>query len=293
MVSVVIPTKNRPKLLGRAINSVIGQTYGDFECIVVDDGSDIPASRVLKRFDDPRVRCIRYDTSRGASAARNSGIRASSGRYIAFLDDDDEWIKTKLEKQVDLIKKLDESVGLIHCWMLRINDETGEVVNSVKPELRGEIFEKTLARQPLGNVSCWLVRRPVLRELNGFDESLPRGNDGDFLRRLCLSERVDYVPQVLVRYHLEHERQQITRSDCEGIRNAITGQKVKLEKFETQLAKLPRQRSKIHSQIAYRYGQLHEWTECLHHFWIALRTDLFSLRTYYDVYRIIVSLIGK
>lgn len=293
MVSVIIPTKNRPNLLERALDSVSLQTYDNLECIVVDDGSDTPASEVVDRIGDPRIRCIRHETSKGASAARNSGIRASEGRYLAFLDDDDEWLPTKLEKQVKAIEESPDSVGLVHCWMVRINDENGQVESFVKPALDGSIFKYVLSRQPLGNVSCWLVHRSMALELGGFDETLPRGNDGDFLRRLCLKRKVDCVPQVLVRYHLDHGHRQITRSDFEGIRNAIRSQQVKLEKFDIQLKTLPRQRASIHSRIAYRYGQLRDWNNCLHHFKKAFRSDPRSLRTVRDAAALIIDMISN
>src|SRR5688572_26839751 len=96
-VSVVIPTHNRPLMLRRAIDSVLAQTYQDFEIIVVDDGLRERSDNVVKLFEDDRIRYISHEQEHGAPAARNTGIKNSNGELIAFLDDDDEWLPQKLE----------------------------------------------------------------------------------------------------------------------------------------------------------------------------------------------------
>src|SRR5690348_13147078 len=102
-VSVIIPTHNRSDFLRNAITSVLNQTYQDFEIIVVDDGSTDNTSEVVANFSDERITFIRHDTNKGGSAARNTGILASKCDYIAFLDDDDEWLPDKLRKQMEIL----------------------------------------------------------------------------------------------------------------------------------------------------------------------------------------------
>src|SRR4051812_4583959 len=99
-VSVVLPTYNRASVLQRSIKSVLAQSFGDLELIVVDDGSTENIRSVASAFRDPRVIYIRIHHSRGAGAARNEGIRRARAEWIAFQDSDDEWLATKLEKQV-------------------------------------------------------------------------------------------------------------------------------------------------------------------------------------------------
>lgn len=103
-VSVVIPTYDRAAVLPRAIDSVLGQTVEDLELLVVDDGSTDRAPDVVAGYADDRVRCLRHEQNRGASAARNSGIEAASGDYVAFLDSDDEWLAGKLETQLAVLE---------------------------------------------------------------------------------------------------------------------------------------------------------------------------------------------
>ena len=104
-VSVIITTYNRAHLVGKAIKSVLNQTFQDFELIVVDDGSTDNTEEVINSFNDTRIRYIRHKINKGGNAARNTGLRNSKGEYIAFLDSDDEWLPEKLERQLEVFKK--------------------------------------------------------------------------------------------------------------------------------------------------------------------------------------------
>jgi glycosyltransferase involved in cell wall biosynthesis len=99
VVSVVIPTYNRPQFVRGAVRSVLAQTFLDFELIVIDNGSVDDTSNVIRSFDDPRVRCVRIEINNGVSPARNRGIELARGEFIAFLDDDDEWLPDKLTRR--------------------------------------------------------------------------------------------------------------------------------------------------------------------------------------------------
>ena len=101
-ISVIIPVHNRAKLILRALASVRAQTYAEFEILVVDDGSTDGLSETLGQLDEPRLRVLRHTLRQGAASARNTGIRASTGEYLAFLDSDDEWMPNKLERQLEL-----------------------------------------------------------------------------------------------------------------------------------------------------------------------------------------------
>jgi len=196
-VSVIIPTYNRAHLVGRAIRSVLNQTYQDFEIIVVDDGSTDNTEEVVKSFNDPRIRYIRHEENRGGSAARNTGIRAARGEYIAFLDDDDYWLPTKLDKQVQVAKKSSPSVGMIYTGLAFIEVKINKVVKIFRPQYRGKLtLEEMFAWT--APTPTMLVRKECLNAVGGFDEKLPRYQDPDLGVRLAQEFEFDYVEDILV-----------------------------------------------------------------------------------------------
>jgi len=292
LVSVITPTYNRFDLLPRAIRSVLGQTYTNLECIVVDDGSTDDTERVVRQFTDERLVYLRHETNRGASASRNTGIARAKGELVAFLDDDDEWLPAKLEKQVPLIQSLPANIGMVYCWM-DYYDNQGQIVKKHRPTYRGYVFPYVLDQQRIGGCPTLLVRRPVIEQVGGFDESLPRGNDGDFIRRVCLEYEVDLVPEVLVKVHVGHDSERISWNDERGIRGAIKGQRIKLTKFKGVLAKYPRQTANIYAIIAYHYSQLDNWSRSFTFYRKAVMTFPFSVKIYTNLLRSLKQRIRK
>lgn len=256
-VSVIIPTHNRQRLIRRAVRSVLNQTYSDLECIVVDDASSDDTAQVMQTIGDDRVSYLRHDRNRGASGARNTGIRAARGSLIAFLDDDDEWLPEKLAKQVPLLKSLPEAYAMVYCWMDYL-DNAGLVVQQRHPTHRGDVFKFVLVKQGLAGCPTLLVRRSVVDEINGFDESLPRGNDGDFIRRVCRAYKVEVVPEVLVHVHVGHGHERITSDTDRGIRNHLRAQQAKLDKFPQELRKHPHLKAMLLANIGSSYLRLGE-----------------------------------
>lgn len=262
------------------MSSVLNQTYEPLELIVVDDASDDGTADLVDSFDDPRVSYYAHETRRYASAARNTGINSARGEYIAFLDDDDEWLATKLAKQVALITGAPKDVGMVYCWMDHF-DARGQLVGETHPTLRGHVFPQMLDRPRLGGCPTLLVRREVFDRIGGFDEQLPRGNDGDFMRRVCLKYAVDVVPEVLVHVHLGHGHERITSFDEQGIRNSLKSHRAKLLKFREELPKYPTQTASIYASIAHHYSQLGEWKNSVAFYLKAVRTAPTSGHVYF------------
>lgn len=285
VVSVVIPTHNRATLLCRAIASVLSQSFNELECIVVDDGSTDNTAQAVAAIQDSRLVYLRHETSRRASAARNTGIRHARGKYIAFLDDDDEWLQDKLKLQIDLLSKLPGTVGMVYCWLDYFSGD--EKVNEHHPRLRGNVFPYVLDRQAIGNSSTLLVRREAVERVTGFDESLPRGNDGDFIRRVSREYEVDYVPEVLVKVYVDHGHERITREDRTGIVNGINSQKDKLKKFSKELEEYPVMRANILAHIGRGYGLLGEFRESANYFRKAIKTAPLSKDVYLAILRVL------
>lgn len=200
-VSVVIPTYKRDAVVSRAIDSVLTQTYDDYEIVVVDDCSTDNTRAVVEGYDDDRVRYVRHDENRGACSARNTGIEHSNGRYVAFLDSDDEWDETKLAKQVKCMKRAPESVGVVYTgYRVKRSDsvELGQV-----PSKRGDVHRDQLAKDWVSPTSAVLVERECFESVSMFDTGLAARQDYDMWLRLSRHYEFDYVKEPLVTLHAD------------------------------------------------------------------------------------------
>jgi len=197
-VSIVIPTFNRAALLTRALASVRRQTHCDWEAIVVDDGSADATAAAVAGFDDRRIRYLRHAANRGGSAARNTGIRAARGDFIAFLDDDDEWVDEKLEEQ---LRALGDADAIVCTATLN-----GKAFLKHRPKDHLDLRDLRKGTFVAGGTGTLLARAHVFNDI-GFDEQLPRGQDWDVFIRIAQGYRVRYLNKPLVKYNEgEHAR---------------------------------------------------------------------------------------
>ena len=198
-VTVVLPTHNRPSLVKRAVESVVQQTYRDWELIIVDDAStqDIASGVAEVLRDDRRVRLVRRTVNGGASAARNTGIEHARGRFVGFLDDDDEYLDHKLAHQVHQLESAPEDVVGVAGAQVGTSAGIGQQTGGEASELRREqLLDFDVWFVQIGSV---LLRRDAVVEL-GFDESLPVIQDWDLYVRLLERHRMlrDREPVVLM-----------------------------------------------------------------------------------------------
>ena len=202
-VTVVIPTYNRAHFIGRAIHSALAQTYSDIEVVVVDDGSTDDTQTQIESLaqTDGRVRYLGHKTNRGAQAARNTGIRAARGRYIALLDSDDEWLPDKLVMQMAVFKQGPPNLGVVHCGY-RTKHTDGQLPQDKCFALRGNIYRALLASYGLGPTSIFVVKKEHLERSGLFNEQVRAWQEWDMCIRLARHCEFDYVPQSLVIYHL-------------------------------------------------------------------------------------------
>lgn len=199
-VSVVIPTYNREQWLANALDSVLAQTYGDYEILVVDDGSTDATQRVVARYG-ARIRYL-YQDNAGVSAARNKGILEAHGEWVAFLDSDDEWLPEKLERQLDCIDRHPELVMV--ASNVQIDDGVHKLLYF---DIRGKSFNngpEHIIHNPLSAFceinffpSSLLVKRAALLQAGLFDENLRLYEDRDLGCRLALSGALGVLAQPL------------------------------------------------------------------------------------------------
>ena len=210
-VSVILPTYNRAGTLGRAVESVLNQSFRDLELIVVDDGSTDDTEHYLKDImhSDKRVKYLKLQTNSGAPNARNAGISVATGKYIAFQDSDDEWLEGKLIKQVQLIKALPEDVGMVYCFVRFVkNDGSSRITNKRKFMPETTDLYKTFLRDMWymdGMVlqGC-LFRRNVFELCGCFDENILTTEDKEFLLRVSKEFKFYCIDEPLVnRYRVD------------------------------------------------------------------------------------------
>lgn len=207
LVSVIITTYCRPvQMLLRAVNSVRNQTYQNLEIIVVDDSPEEYSERENVRqfvlsLNDDRIRYIAHEKNRGACAARNTGIVAANGKYIAFLDDDDEWLEDKISEQVSVIEACDDQTALVYCNTYCARDSSGKWEKEEHELLAGYVYDKLILSNFIGSTSYPLIRTEALRQIGCFDPLMKSAQDYDVWLRISQKYKIAYTEKVLAVYH--------------------------------------------------------------------------------------------
>lgn len=204
-VSVILACYNGEGWIAEAIESVLNQIYGNIELLIIDDGSSDDSREIVKQYEsDKRIRYI-FQQNRGFSAANNTGIRHAKGALVAFIGQDDIWLKNKLKEQIRCLKE-DQRVGIVHSDLYHINEE-GDIVKRRRPhipdtETRRELIEYLFFH----NFICFqtaLVRRDCFKNGNLFDERMAAFSDHDLWLRIAGNTDLEFVNKPLVkkRYH--------------------------------------------------------------------------------------------
>ncbi|TDX42928.1 glycosyl transferase family 2 [Halanaerobium congolense] len=256
LVSVVIPTYKRPDMLGRAIDSVLNQTYDNIEIVVVDDNDEDSEYRketeefMDKYADNDNLVYLKHTENKGGSAARNTGIKTSEGEYIAFLDDDDIWVNTKLKKQIEVFKN-NNNLGLVYCRMYSFKNNTGEVYHKKKIKLvNGSIYTDMLEMNYIGTPTA-LVKKICFQKVGLFDIELLSRQDHDMFLRISKNYDIDYVDEFLVKFS-SHDNK-ISRN----INSKEKGWKIFLSKWENELNEFPKEKKKLYDNYYFEMAKLY------------------------------------
>ena len=213
-VSVILTTyKRSPEMVERALVSIENQTYKNLEIIVVDDSpSDYmfvkDVENTVKKH--AQVMYIKHSHNMGACVARNTGLKKATGKYVCFLDDDDEFVSNKIDVQLRKIKE-DSSIAMVYCNCFLLNEETGQVSVRKQTFHNGNIYYKLLEKNFVGTTSFPLIRTKCIKKLGGFDPQMTACQDYEMWLRICKDYRVDYVEDPLVIYHY-HGGEQISKN---------------------------------------------------------------------------------
>lgn len=207
LVSVVIPTYSRNEALERALNSILNQTYRNLDIIVVDDNScdsvyRIFVQRIIEKYaSDQRIHYIQNPKNLGGAAARNVGIEAAKGEYIAFLDDDDEYYPQKIEKQLQVfLDSASDKLALVYCD-LEHRGVNNRVDCVVRKRHKGNCLYKAIEDDCLASTSMWMVKKILLESVGNFSIVPCKQDSMVILKLLEKGYEVDYVPKILCIYH--------------------------------------------------------------------------------------------
>jgi glycosyltransferase involved in cell wall biosynthesis len=203
-VTIVVPTRDRARVIRRTVDSIAAQSFRDWELIVVDDGSSDNTAAIVRAHGDPRVRCEVKGPPHGCPNARNHGAALARGRFIAFQDSGDEWHPDKLAVQVEAMARLPESVAMVYSSLTRVFPDGREQRLDCPVFKVGEAgrYERALAMGVSGIYpQTALIRAAAFRSLGGFDERLRSWEDLEFFIRLAKSWDLHFVPGHFTRLH--------------------------------------------------------------------------------------------
>ncbi|MCJ8280166.1 MAG: glycosyltransferase [Rivularia sp. ALOHA_DT_140] len=197
--SIIIPAYNAIKYLPETLESVLKQSFTDFEVFIIDDGSYDNIVEWVDGIQDSRVKFI-SQKNKGVSAARNLGISNASGEYIAFLDADDLWESSKLEKQLQYLAE-NPSVGLIHAEMALIDEESKSLGRKFTSDIEGNALKQLLEQNTIVTSSV-IVRRSCLEKVGNFDNNLTSSEDWELWVRIALHYSIAIIKEPLVFYRI-------------------------------------------------------------------------------------------
>lgn len=289
-VSVIISTYKRSDTIERAIKSVLNQTYHNIELIVVDDNiinsrEHLKTEEIVKKYKE--VKYIKNRTNLGGGGTRNVGIKESQGEYIAFLDDDDEFLPTKIEKQLNLYLS-DPSLGLIYCYMDNV-DGKGNHLSFYKRDYEGfAIYGHML--DFIATTSTYLIRKDVLIDVNMFDNVSSQQDARLVLKILGKGYAIKRINEPLIKLYI-HDGERITKVSDKYI-NDVNDYYNECKKYYNRLNYNQRQNIdfKFYNQICNLYIQNNNYKKALLYIWKLICTDIFNFRWIYNLFKIVKKL---
>ncbi|MGD0976845.1 MAG: glycosyltransferase [Minisyncoccia bacterium] len=270
-ISIIIPTHNRPELLKKAIVSVLGQTFEDFEVVVVDDGLEKRADKIIKEFNDSRIKYIQHQEEKGGSAARNTGIKAASGKFIAFLDDDDEWLPEKLEIQMDKFENTTDNIGFCFSAVTNIYNDGAE--NSKVPAGENDFFEAALMRAKTFLNVTLIIKRFVFDNIGFFDEQLPSHQESDLVIRMAKKYKGLGIDLPLVRVNMLRDHDSVGKS----LKRGIVGKEMILCKHWEDFKNKPNILARRYFELGLSYRNNSQFTKAGDMFEKAMKNDFLFL----------------
>lgn len=246
LVSILTITHNRANLIHRCIESIQKQTYSNYEHIIIDGASTDDTEQVVMGYSDPHIRYTKIE-EKGPAVQMQKAFELSKGELITFLDDDDEYLPEKVEKQVDCFARVNSNVGMVYCWMTYYDSNNppmsgGKAIRYHNPTARGNVSALSVSGPNICGTPTLMVRREIIDELGciyrndiGF-----QGSDWEFSARICQITEVACLPESLVNVYVNHGSSQLTTANPDRLDRHIIFHKHFLTHFENVFKKDPK-----------------------------------------------------
>ena len=274
-VSVIVPTYNRADILPRAIESVLDQTFSDFELLIIDDGSSDNTTEVVRSYNDSRIKYIRHETNRGQNEARNTGVKNSNGRYISYLDSDDIFLSTYLEEVVEVLQNTNDDIGGVFTAREVIKDGTIEKRDVIEGKVHGEDIIQTWARN-IGSNTELTYKASIQNDIGLHDTEMKRVTDIDFYMQILTNYKLVGVNKHLCRHYPSENN---VSSDPEL---TIDGQRAFINKYKKKLP--PERIAKCRHQEGLAAVELGRMSDARRAFLKSIRNHPYKWFFYYHLF---------
>lgn len=274
LITVIMSVYNGLPYLRDAINSILDQSFSDFEFLIIDDASTDESVNEIKAYKDPRIRLHQNQSNKGLTASLNKGLRLAKGKYIARMDADDISEHTRFEEQLNLMEKHAE-IGLCGSWYQIIG---GQVIK--KPVTHEEIMLRMLQRNPFGH-STIMIRASLLNKHNLiYNEHFTSSQDYDLWSRIAEHTQVYNIPKVLVKYRL-HTNQVSAKKEKEQLKNES---KIKKQILQKVLVDISDKEVLIHEKVIFHTSNINakEFVSYVNFLSRLLKANAKSLRYHSD-----------
>lgn len=274
-VSILTITYNRADLIHRCIESVQSQTFQDYEHIIADGGSSDNTEEVVLSYNDPHIKYIKLQ-NRGPEFQMREAFKLSTGQYITFLDDDDEYLPDKLEKEVDFLDAQSQDVGLIYCWMSYFEENNPDHCIKVHaPKYTGDISQIQASIQPVSGTPTLMIRREIFEQVGGtFDDSCGYiMSDKELVTSIAQITKVNCLPESLVKVYVNHNFARLsTNFYSDKIHKDIVYHKHYLAKFSTIFDNNPNLASYHLFELCRDYFKLRNFKEGFRFYWKMIKS---------------------
>lgn len=270
-MSVVTFTRNRGNMLRRCINSVLSQTYENIEHVVIDGASTDNTDEVIKEFNDKRLKYFKLETRWPQPSSLIFIQNNCHGKYISFLDSDDEYLPTKIEKQVSLIESLPGDYGFVYCWMSYYDSSKNNTLDHVHgSKLRGFVADEVLSEPLISGTPTLLFRTNFFIKLGGWKsvDEVGIASDWELCARACQLCKVDYVPESLVNVYVNHGSVRQSESEKyyeDSYNRIIKFHKHFLSYFKENFKRRPDQAVGHYISIALNEGKLKHYLKYIYY----------------------------